>query len=171
MKKHLFFLFAATAVACNVLFTSCDEDPASELSIENLKTATIEGTYLVVTDFTKDTTTLKTPSNIVVTAEIPYSELSPEATATGVYSVTGTYSNGKYSVTVPTSVKGSNVTVKLSQINGSVKKVDSTTVNVIWADETIDAGKLYPDQKITLDNKIITSGYTEVKTAGSEYVK
>lgn len=171
------------AIVLSLGLSGCaKEDPANALDVDMNRTATINGTILVNADITKAPADQKysapaiTNESFIVT--VPYSALNSGAAGTYVLPKDKiTYSSGKYVITVPVGVSNTQVTIKISDFTGSLKKTVSgadKTVDVIWkasakqASKTVVAGETAYMSDILLDGNS-TSDYQDVKTDGSSY--
>lgn len=173
MKK--LFNVAIVALALSFGLSSCgNEDPASPLTVNTSRTATIEGVVLVNANETATPAKYSAPENAVtVEALIPYSSLIPGGGATGNYRVTGTTNaDGTYSLSVPVGANPTTVTVKVLGFKGSVRKTVSgtdKTINVYWKSQTKSAAGLSQGD-LSLQNFTLNGSayYEEVKSDGSE---
>lgn len=147
--KKVFSFFALVAVVLSVGLTSCGkEDVAEPLNVDLNRTATVKGKILVNADETKDAVDQKwsAPSNVTLTATVPYRSLNGSATGTYVVAsdkIQYSSSTGEFSITVPVGINATTVTVKLAQFAGEVKKfvgvtTDTKTYSVIWSSSTDD---------------------------------
>ncbi|MCH2235699.1 MAG: hypothetical protein MK078_15775 [Crocinitomicaceae bacterium] len=163
MKKNIFSILAIAAVA----FTSCkDETPASS----ELGEATINGTVWADLDLTNTTT--EGIEGMVVSAIIDTRNWSQDPDPfynyeERVYSAT-VDANGAYSLTIPATEAGYNVTLRFSDVLTTRTLADGETQNVRVTEGTANVF-IYAGAVISVDDEASISvlGSNEADTYGS----
>ena len=146
----VFKFFAPAMLALALILGGCaKEDPAKPLEVDWNRTAVVTGWFSVNADITKDRDQQKfsAPSvdNMSVgdlfVVTLPYSSLNSGASGTYVLPKNKIVYNdyGQFTITVPVGVSGSDITVKMLDFEGALKKeVDGSakTLTVIWKAST-----------------------------------
>lgn len=165
--KKIFSFVAVALTAVSLSLVSCKEDPATGLAVNMSegKTATIVGTLLVNPNLNVATQTYKGVETDILVS-VPYSEIFSDATATGSWStIVKSDSKGEFTVTVPASVSGVNVSFTASDVKGEQVNAAGKTIKGVWkfsiSGESVKSGKsVVKEQTI--------GRFTALKEDGSE---
>jgi len=151
--RKIFSFVAVTIAALSLSLASCTKDPAKAVSVDMSegKTANISGTLLVNPNLSASPQTYKGMETKIMVS-VPYSEIFNNPQAKGSWSTMITSnSNGEFSVTVPASVSGVNVSFTASDVRGEQRQNSSTTFKGVW--------------KFNISSENVKSGKTVVKEA------
>lgn len=166
MKKIFSFVAVALTVV-SLSLVSCKEDPANPLTVNMSegKTAIISGRLLVIPNLNTSTPTYKGMATQILVS-VPYSEIFDDTNAKGSWStIISSDDKGEYTVTVPASVKGVNVTFTASDVRGERVNGAGKSIKGVWkfniASEKVTSGK-------TVVKEATVGSFTELKEDGSE---
>ncbi|MDR1865125.1 MAG: hypothetical protein LBR08_06075 [Bacteroidales bacterium] len=150
----------------SMLLSGCaKEDPATPLSVDWNRTATVKGRILIKKDFKEAKPTWAAPENVKFSASIPYSGLNSNASGKYIIPqdrITYDSSTGDVTVVFPVGITGAALTLKFSDFEGKITEATKgDSKDVIWKSKEETSSTVLPGEVAYLDTWMLQTEYVD----------